>query len=134
MSQLLANSSYLARTNEEILDNLYDATLVILDSSPELNKEEKTRAQYFSYNLCSCNECQKDCAAHINKKGQIRISKKVFLNILHKTGSSPIGLLELMYILLFEMLSGIFIEFDKQNLSKKIQDIWKSGMSDLIRN
>ena len=63
LSKLLANSSYIARTNEEILDTLYDATIVVLDSSPKINKEEKTRALYFSYNLCSCDDCQKEFAA-----------------------------------------------------------------------
>ncbi|MEJ2241049.1 MAG: hypothetical protein P8Y18_02760 [Candidatus Bathyarchaeota archaeon] len=131
LSRLLSNSSYIPRTNEEILDNLYDATLAILDTSPKLNREEKTRAQYFSYNLCSCDECQKECAAHINKKGQIRISKKVFINTLKQTGSSPPGLLELMYIILFEMLSGIFIELDRKTLANTAQDVWKSGMTEL---
>lgn len=133
LSKLLANSSDIARTNEEILDTLFDATIVLLDSSPKLNKEEKTRALYFSYNLCSCDDCQREFAAHINKKGQIRISKKVFLNILKQTGSSPPGLLELMYIILFEMLSGIFVEFDRNTLVNKTQEIWKSGMVELIK-
>ena len=133
LSKLLSNPSYIARTNEEILDNLYDATLVILDSSPKLSKEEKTRAQYFSYNLCSCDECQKQTAAHINKKGQIRISKKVFEKILKQTGSSPPGLLELMYIIFFEILSGIFMELDRQTLTNTTHDIWKSGMTELIK-
>jgi hypothetical protein len=133
LSKLLANSSYIARTNEEILDTLYDATLAILDSSPDLNKEEKTRAQYFSINLCSCDDCQKESAAHINKKGQIRISKKFFLNTLKQTGSSPPGLLELMYSILFEVLSGIFIELDQNTLLNKTREIWKSGMKELIQ-
>ena len=130
----MANSSYIARTNEEILDTLYDATLIILDSSPKLNREEKTRAQYFSYNLCSCDECQKQRAAHINKKGQIRISKKVFTKILKQTGPSPPGLLELMYVILLEMLNGIFIELDRKALTNMAQEIWKSGITDLIKN
>lgn len=133
LSKLLANSSYIARSNEEILDTLYDATLVVLDSSPKVNKEEKTRAQYFSINLCSCGDCQKESAAHVNKKGQIRLSKKVFLNILKQTGSSPPGLLELMYIILFEVLSGIFIELDRNTLINKTREIWKSGMTELIK-
>lgn len=133
LSRLLANSSYIARSNEEILDTLYDATLVILDSSPKLNGEEKTRANYFSYNLCSCDECQKECAAHINKKGQIRISKKNFIKTLKQSGSSPPGLLELMYIILFEIISGIFIELDRETLTKTTQDTWKSGMIELIK-
>lgn len=133
LSRLLSNSSYIARTNEEILDTLYDATLVILDSSTKLNKEEKTRALYFSYNLCSCNECEKRYAAHINKKGQIRISQKVFVDILKQSGSSPLGLLELMNVILFEMLSGIFVELDRKTLTSITKDVWKNGMAELIK-
>ena len=69
----------------------------------------------------------------MNKKGQIRISKKVFENILRQTGSSPPGLLELMYIIIFEMLSGIFIELDRKTLTNTTHDIWKSGMTELIK-
>jgi hypothetical protein len=72
LSQLL-NSSHVARNEEEVLDALYDSTLAVLDSTPQLDSEQKTRALYFSYGLCSCKECQEECGAHINRKGQIRI-------------------------------------------------------------
>ena len=131
LSRILNDPSYIARNEQEILNTLYDAALVVLDSTPELNKEQKTRAQYFSYNLCECDACQKECGAHINKKGQIRISKKAFQNTLKQSGSSPPGLLELMYIILYEILRGIFLELDGEAIAEKTQQVWKSGMNEL---
>ncbi|KON32950.1 hypothetical protein AC477_02225 [miscellaneous Crenarchaeota group-1 archaeon SG8-32-1] len=131
LSQILNDPSYIARNEQEILNTLYDATLIVLDSALELDKEQKTRAQYFSYNLCECDACQKQCGAHINKKGQIRISKKAFQNTLKQSGSSPPGLLELMYIILYEVLHGIFLELDGEAITERTQQVWKSGMNEL---
>ena len=131
LSRILNDPSYIARNEQEILNTLYDATLIVLDSSTELNKEQKTRAQYYSYNLCQCDACQKECGAHINKKGQIRISKKAFQNILKQSEYSPPGLLELMYIILYEILCGIFLELDGEAITEKTQKVWKTGMDKL---
>ena len=77
---LLNDPLSIRRTEAQILDALYNATLVVLESTPQLDSEQKTRALYLSYNLCSCDACQKEYGAHINKKGQIRISQKLFQN------------------------------------------------------
>ena len=127
----LLNTSYIARNEEEILDTLYDSTLAVLDSTPQLDTKQKTRALYFSYNLCSCKACQKDCGAHINKKGQIRISKKFFQNTLKSP--PPAGLLELMYTLLHQLLHGIFPELDEETINEKTEQAWKSGMAQLAK-
>lgn len=134
LSRILNDPSYIARNEQEILNTLFDATLIILDSTPELNKEQKTRAQYYSYNLCQCDACQKDCGAHINKKGQIRISKKAFQNTLKQSGSSPPGLLELMFIILYEILSGVFFELDGEAIAERTEKVWKSGMNVLAQD
>jgi len=115
------------------LDTLYDGALVVLDSTPQLNKEQKTHAQYLSYNLCTCDTCQKECGAHINKKGQIRISKKAFSNTLKQSGSSPPGLLELMYTILYEVMCGIFPELDREAIAEKTEQVWKSGMTKVAK-
>ncbi|MGD9130378.1 MAG: hypothetical protein PVH73_02230 [Candidatus Bathyarchaeota archaeon] len=131
LSQLL-DSSHVARNQEEILNALYDSTLAVLDSATQLDSEQKTRALYFSCNLCSCRECQKDCGAHINKKGQIRISKKLFHNTLnHET--PPIGLLEMMYTILHQLLHGIFPENNEETINEKTEQAWKSGTTELVK-
>ena len=126
-------SSHIARNEEEILDALYDSALAVLDSTPQLDTEQKTRALYFSYNLCTCKECQKECGAHINRKGQIRISKKFFNGTLNQETPSPIGLLELMYTLLHQLLHGIFSELDEETINEKTEQAWKSGMTELAK-
>jgi hypothetical protein len=128
---LLNDSSPITRTQEQIFDALYNATLVVLESTPQLNNEQKTRALYFSYNLCQCDECQKECGAHINKKGQIRISQKFFQNSLQSP--LPSGLLELMYTILHLMLHGIFLELDEETIAEKTEQAWKSGMVELAK-
>ena len=131
LCHFLNGYSNIARTEKEVLDALYDATLVILESTLQLNNEQKTRALYFSYNLCSCEACQKECGAHINKKGQIRISQKLFQNKLQC--QPPAGLLELMYTILHEVLHGIFPELDEQIIAEKTEQAWKSGMTKLAK-
>ena len=128
---LLNDPLAITRTEAQILDALYNATLVVLESTPQLVSEQKTRALYFSYNLCSCAACQKECGAHINKKGQIRISQKLFKNKLQSP--PPAGLLELMYTILHQMLHGIFPELDEQTITEKTEQAWKSGMAKLAK-
>lgn len=131
LSRLL-KSSHVARNEEEVLDALYDATLAVLDSAAQLSSEQKTRALYFSYNLCSCSECQKGCGAHINRKGQIRISKTFFHDTLNQE-TPPIGVLELMYTILHQLLHGIFPELDEETINEKTEQTWKSGMTELAK-
>jgi hypothetical protein len=128
---LLNDPSPITRTPEQIFDALYNATLVVLESMPQLDSEQKTRALYFSYNLCSCDACQKECGAHINKKGQIRISQKLFQNNLQSP--PPSGLLELMYTILHQMLHGIFPELDEETIVEKTEQTWESGMAELAK-
>jgi hypothetical protein len=132
LSQLL-NSSHIARNEKEVLDALYDSTLAVLDSATQLDSEQKTRALYFSCNLCSCKECQKECGAHINRKGQIRISKNFFHNILNQEMPPPIGLLELMYTILHQLLHGIFPENNEETINEKTEQAWKSGITELAK-
>jgi len=128
---LLNDSAPITRTQEQIFDALYNATLVVLESTPQLDSEQKTRALYLSYNLCLCDACQKECGAHINKKGQIRISQKFFQNNLQSP--PPAGLLELMFTILHQMLHGIFPELDEETIVEKTEQAWKSGMSELAK-
>jgi hypothetical protein len=129
LSRLLDSSS-IARTEDDVLAALYDSTLAVLDSAV-LDIEQKTRALYFSYNLCSCSECQKGCGAHINRKGQIRISQTFFHNTLNQ--EPPLGLLELMYTILHQLLHGIFPELDEETINEKTEQTWKSGITELTK-
>ena len=130
----LLESSQIARNDEEILDILYDSALAVLESTAQLDIEEKTRALYhFSYNLCMCEECQKDCGAHINRKGQIRISKKYFDGSLNQETSPPLGLLELMYTIIHQLLHGIFPELDEEAIKKRTEQTWESGITELAK-
>lgn len=104
-----------------------------MDSTPQLDTEKKTRAQYFSHNLCTCNECQNECGAHINRKGQIRISKKYFNVALNQETPSPSGLLELMYTIIHQLLHGVFPELDEETIKEKTEQAWKSGMTELAK-
>lgn len=108
--------------------------MAVLDSTPQLDPEQKTRAQYFTYNLCTCDKCQSTCGAHINKKGQIRISQKYFHNTLTQETPSPIALLELMYTIAHQILHGIFPELDEESINKKVEQMWRSGMNDLLND
>jgi HrpA-like RNA helicase len=128
----LLDSSQIARSDEEILDILYDAALAVLDSTPQLDSELKTRTLYrFSCNLCTCEECQKEAGAHTNRKGQIRISKKYFDAALNQEAPPPIGLLEIMYTIVHHLLHGIFAELDETAINKKTEEVWKSGITEL---
>jgi hypothetical protein len=129
--KLVESNTGIARNETEVLATVYDSALVILDSTPQLDDEQKTRASYFSYNLCSCESCQ-TCGAHINKKGQIRVSQKYFLDTLNQTTSPAIGVLELMYTILHELLHGIFPELDETEITQKTEQVWLNGMAELI--
>jgi hypothetical protein len=129
---LLNDSSPFARTETQVLAALYNATLLVLESTTHLDTTQKTRAVYFEYNLCSCDACQSECGAHINKKGQIRISQKFFQNTLQST--PPNGLLELMYTVLHQMLHGIFPELDEKAVTEQTEQTWKSGMLELAKD
>ena len=131
--KLVEDNSSIARNETEVLATLYDSALVVLDSTPQLDNEQKTRASYFSYNLCSCEACQNECGAHINKKGQMRISHKFFLDTLNQNVSPAIGVLELMYTILHELLHGIFPELDEETIIEKTEQAWKSGMIELVK-
>ncbi len=126
MFPLLNDSSPITRAPEQILDALYNASLVVLESTPNLDSEQKTRALYLSYNLCSCGACQKECGTHINKKGQIRLSQKFFLTNMQVP--PPSGVLELMFTLLHQMLHGIFPELDEEPIIEKTEQVWQSGI------
>ena len=128
---LLNDPSNLMRTPEQIFDALYSAALMVLESTPQLESEQKTRALYFSYNLCSCGECQKECGAHINKKGQIRISEKFFQN--NMQAPPPSGIVELIYTILHQMLHGIFPELDEETIIEKTEQTWKTGITALAK-
>lgn len=128
---LLDDSSPVMRTQDQILDAIYNAAVTVLESSPEIDGEQKTRALYLQYNLCTCDECQKDCATHINKKGQIRISQQFFQNTLQS--SPPAGIMEVIYTILHQLLHGIFPEFDEEQISDKTQQVWNSGMAELAK-
>jgi hypothetical protein len=128
---LLNDPSSVTRTPTQVLDALYNATLVVLESTPQLDNEQKTRALYLSYNLCSCDACQKKCGAHINKKGQIRISQKVFQNKIQSP--PPAGHLELMYTMLHQMLHGIFPELNEETVTEKTEQAWKTGIAELAK-
>jgi hypothetical protein len=127
------DSSQIARNDEEIFDALYDSTLAVLDSTPHLDSEQKTRALYFSHNLCTCEACKKECGAHINKKGQIRISKKFFQSTLNQKTPAPIGLLEVMYTILHQLVHGIFPELNEETINKKTEQAWKSGITEVAK-
>ena len=75
--------------------------------------------------------CQKECGAHINKKGQIRISQKVFKKKLQSP--PPAGLLELIYTILHQMLHGVFPELDEEKITEKTEQVWKSGIDELAK-
>ena len=128
----LLSSSHVVRSEEEILDAVYDSVLAVLDSTPQLDPEQKTRALYLSYNLCKCDECQKECGAHINRKGQIRISNKYFTATMNQE-TPPTSFLELMYTILHQMMHGIFPELDEETVNLKTEQAWKSGMTELAK-
>ncbi|HER54553.1 MAG TPA: hypothetical protein ENO13_01490 [Candidatus Bathyarchaeota archaeon] len=128
---LLNDSSAVMRTQTQILDAIYNATITVLESTPDLDTEEKTRALYLQYNLCECDACQKDYATHINKKGQIRISQKFFQNTLQSP--PPAGIMEVMFTVFHQILHGVFPELDEEAITKKTHQVWNSGMNELIK-
>lgn len=132
--KLVEGNTGIARDETEVLATVYDSALVVLDSSPLLDSEEKTRASYFLYSLFTAEASQKDCGAYINKKGQVRIEHSYFLDALNqKASSSAFGVLELMYTIVHEMMHGIFPELDKQAIIEKTEQTWTSGMTELLK-
>ena len=126
---LLNDPLAFSRTETQILDAFYNAALIVLEASPELEPEQKTRALYFSYNLCICDLCKKEYGSHINKKGQIRISKKFFQDKLNSP--PPFGLIELIYVLFHQILHGIFPDIKEDLMVKMTEEVWKSGITKL---
>lgn len=43
------------------------------------------------------------------------------------------GLLELMYTLVHQLLHGIFPELDEEAVNKETEQIWKSGITELVK-
>ena len=127
---LLNDPSGFSRTETQILDAFYNAALTVLESTPELEVEQKTRALYFNYNLCDCDSCKKEIGSHINKKGQIRISKKFFQEKLNS--QPPFGLVEIMYTLFHQILHGIFPQMEEDEVIEKTERSWKMGLIELI--
>jgi hypothetical protein len=128
---LLNDPSGFSRTETQILDAFYNAALTVLESTPELGVEQKTRALYFNYNLCDCDSCNKEVGTHINKKGQIRISKKFFQEKLNS--QPPYGLVEIMYTLFHQILHGLFPNLEEYEVVEKTERFWKMGLTELIR-
>ena len=128
---LLNDPSGFSRTETQILDAFYNAALTVLESTPELEVEQKTRALYFNYNLCDCDSCKKEIGSHINKKGQIRISKKFFRNKLQSP--LPSGLLELMYTVLHIILHGVYSEVDEEKITEKTEKTLRSGIVEMTK-
>ncbi|MCJ7720982.1 hypothetical protein MUO98_01035, partial [Candidatus Bathyarchaeota archaeon] len=65
--------------------------------------------------------------------GQMRISQKFFVDTLNQNTSPAIGVLELMYTILHELLHGIFPELDEETIIEKTEQVWKSGMIELVK-
>ncbi len=128
--KLVEDNTSIARNETEVLATVYDSALVVLDSTPMLDNEEKARASYFSYSLLP--EAGQDFGAFINKKGEVRIGHKFFLDTLNQKTSPANGVLELMYTILHEFLHGIFPELDEEAIIEKTEKVWKSGMTELI--
>jgi hypothetical protein len=128
--KLVEDNTGIARNETEVLATVYDSALVVLDSTPMLDNGEKARASYFSYSLLS--EAGQDFGAYINKKGEVRIGHKFFLDILNQKTSPAIGVLELMYTIMHEFLHGIFPELDEEAIIEKTEKVWTSGMTELI--
>jgi hypothetical protein len=128
--KLVEDNTGIARNEKEVLATVYDSALVVLDSTPILDKEEKARASYFSYSL---SEADQEFGAFINKKGEVRIGHKFFFDTLNKKTSPAIGVLELMYTILHELLHGVFPELDEDVIIKKTEKVWTSGMKELMK-
>jgi hypothetical protein len=128
--KIVEDNTGIARNETEVLATVYDSALVVLDSTPILDNEEKARASYFSYSLSSVVD--QDLGAFINKKGEVRIGHKFFLDALNQKTSPASGVLELMYTILHELLHGIFSELDEEAIIEKTEKVWTSGMTELI--
>ena len=131
--KLVENSTGIARNETEVLATVYDSALVVLDSSQKIDEEERTRASYFSYSLYSPDMNEPDFGARINKKGQIQLDHSFFLETLNQKTSPAFGVLELMYTIIHELLHGIFPDFDEEAITKKAEEVWKSGMEELVK-
>ena len=129
--KLLKYSPNIARNESEILNTIYDSTLLLLDSTPRLDLEQKNRVSYFSYDLCLCEKCQNTCGAHIDKNTQIHISKKFFSEIIKNNSSPLMGILELMFSILHEVIHCIFPELDEESTVKMVKKVWINGMREL---
>jgi hypothetical protein len=129
--KVVEDNTAIARNETEVLATVYDSALVVLDSTSTLDKEEKARASYFSYSLSL--QADQDCGAYINKKGEVRIGHKFFLDTLNQKSSPAIGVLELMYTILHELLHGVFPELDEDAIIEKTEKVWTNGMKELIK-
>ena len=131
---LVEGNTGIARDETEVLATVYDSALVVLDSSPLLDNEEKTRASYFSYSLYTSEAGQNGYGAYINKKGQVRIEHDYFLETLNqKASSSAFGVLELMYTIVHELMHGVFPELDEEAIKEKTEHVWTSGMTEVLK-
>lgn len=131
--KLVENNTGISRNETEVLATVYDSALVILDSSQNIDEEAKTRGSYFSYSLYSPEINESDFGAHINKKGQIRLAHNYFLETLNQKTSPAFGVLELMYTIIHELLHGIFPDFDEEAITKKTEEVWESGMEEVVK-
>lgn len=131
--KLVENNTGIARNETEVLATVYDSALVVLDSSQNIDEEEKTRASYFTYSLHPVPTNEPDFGAQINKKGQILLAQNYFLETLNQKSSPAFGVLELMYTIIHELLHGIFPNLDEEEITEKTEEVWKSGMEEFVK-
>ena len=132
--KLVENNTGIARNETEVLATVYDSALVVLDSSKNIDEEEKTRASYFSYSLYSDETNKPDFGANINKKGQILLAHNYFLETLNQKSSPAFGVLELMYTIIHALLHGIFPDLNEKAITEKTEEVWKSGMEEFVKH
>ena len=127
-------------TENEVLDIVGDAVISIVDSSKVLSEDEFEKIPHLTHYLCDCLRCEKvKCLAHTDFKGKIAVSRKHTTDLLQHDLRAPIGLLDLMYSYLHEVVHNIYPDAPKDVrvtgagycssfVEKRTKEIWCKGM------
>ncbi len=126
-------------TEKEILDIVRDTVMSIIEASKVLSEAEFEKIPVLTHYLCDCSSCENEkCCAHTDQKGIIAVSRKHLTDLLRKDLPIPVGLLDLIYCYLHEVVHNIYPDAPKdievfgagrcsKLVKEKTKEIWCKG-------
>src|ERR1035437_742904 len=115
----------------------------IVEASNVLSEDEFEKIPVLTHYLCDCSRCEtKKCQAHTDQNGKIAVSRKHLTDSLQKDLPVPVGLIDLMYCYLHEVVHNIYPDAPKdvhvpgaglcsRLVQEKTKEIWCKGTANV---